>query len=156
MSNHQMKMDIGRNVSVMHLNIEGTSSEKSELLSRMANEHQVDMIALQETHILDPVDYRSRGHVKGYTVAAYLAHATYGLATYVKDDHKNYNVIQASQENDYSRIVVELSGIKVTNVYKPPRVIWPVSLPLQPAILVGDFNSHHGDTRFQMTMARGL
>ncbi|KAJ6639443.1 DNA transposase THAP9 [Pseudolycoriella hygida] len=93
MSIHQMKMSIGRTLSVLQLNIEGSSSEKSEFLSRMANENRVDVIAVQETHILNPADYDSRGHVNGFTVAAYLAHASYGLATYVRDDHTNYDVI---------------------------------------------------------------
>lgn len=146
MSSHQMKLSIGRVVSVLHLNIEGSSSEKSEFLSRTANENRVDVIAVQETHILNPADYHSRGHVNGFSVAAYLVHARYGLVTYVRDDHTNYDVIHVSQENEYSSIVVILHGIKITNVYKSPRLIWPVNLPLNsehPGVLVGDFNSHH-------------
>lgn len=131
---------------VMHFNIEGTSADKSEVLSRKAFENQVDVIAIQETHIDDAASYNNRGNVSGFKVAAYLTHRSYGIATYVREDHDNYHVIQMNQENDVSCIVIELFGIKVSNVYKPPNQIWPDNVldrQAHPALYVGDFNSHH-------------
>lgn len=45
-----------------------------------------------------------------------------------------------------SCIVIDIHGIKVTNVYKPPNQTWPgevLKCYTHPAIYVGDFNSHH-------------
>lgn len=145
MSNVQPKINNGGRLTVLHLNIEG-SSDKSEFLSRKASEYQVDMISVQETHIQNAGDYHSRGNVAGYNTAAYLTNSTYGIVTYVRQDHRNYNVIHVSQENDVSCIVVELLGIKVTNVYKPPNQTWPENvlyISTHPAVYVGDFNSHN-------------
>lgn len=50
------------------------------------------------------------------------------------------------EENDVSIIVIELFGIKVSNVYKPPSKTWPDTVlcrEAHPAMYVGDFNSHH-------------
>lgn len=73
-------INIGRSLSVMHFNIEGSSIENSEVLSRVAYEHRADVIALQETHIKEASDYNLRGHVPGYKTAAYLTHSAYGIA----------------------------------------------------------------------------
>lgn len=83
MTAQQAKITIGRKLTVMHFNIEGTSADKSEVLSRKAFEHHVDLIAIQETHIGDGASYNNRGNVPGFKVAAYLTHSTYGIATYV-------------------------------------------------------------------------
>ena len=43
-------------------------------------------------------------------------------------------------------MVVKVSGIFITNVYKPPNVHWPPDFDLilpHPAIYVGDLNCHH-------------
>lgn len=144
MSTHSI--NIGRSLSVMHFNIEGSSAENSEILSRVAYEHCVDVIALQETHIDDAVAYNIRGHIPGYNTVAYLTHSKYGIATYIRVDHLNYSVILLNQENDISCIVVEVNGVKITNVYKPPNILWPdevLKLQSHPAVYVGDYNSHH-------------
>lgn len=59
-------INIGRRLTVMHFNIEGSSIKNSEVLSRVAYEHRVDVIALQETHIKEASDYNLRGHISGY------------------------------------------------------------------------------------------
>ncbi|KAJ6636959.1 Alpha-tocopherol transfer protein-like [Pseudolycoriella hygida] len=70
----QRKITIGQKVVVMDLNIERTSADKSEMLSRMAFENETDVITVQETHIDDPASYNTRGNVTGFKVAAYVTH----------------------------------------------------------------------------------
>jgi hypothetical protein len=70
----------------------------------------------------------------------------YGVATYARSDLDDITVLNCSTLNNISSITIELSKIKITNIYKPPNEIWPTPpLPCyeHPAIYVGDFNSHH-------------
>jgi len=106
MTNHQSKINIGRSLSVLHFNIESSSSEKSEILSRKAIDHQVDAIAIQETHIGNTADFHTQGYVPGFKLAAYLLSSTYGIATYIKDNYTNYKVLHVSEDNNVSSIVV--------------------------------------------------
>lgn len=140
MTTDPVKINVGRNLSVMHFNIEGSLADKSEVLSRKGIEYKVDIIAVQETHIRDAAGFNHRGNVPGFKIA-YLTHPTY-----VRDNHNNYRVTHMSQDNDISCIVIELFGIRVTNVYKPPNKVWPERVlepQPHPAVYVGDFNSYH-------------
>lgn len=104
------------------------------------------MIVAQETHIADGSEFHSRGLVPGFKVAAYLTSPVHGIATYVRDDITDYSVHHVSQQNNIFWIVVEIFGIKITNIYKPPNQTWPEIFPSiesHPAIYVGGFNSHH-------------
>lgn len=89
MANHQAKIFIGRNITVLHFNIESSSTEKSEVLSRKCIDQQVDVIAIQETHIGNAAEFHTRKHVPGFKLAAHVLSKTYGIATYVKESHSN-------------------------------------------------------------------
>jgi exonuclease III len=50
---------------VCHLNIEGISTAKSEVLSKLMKEKKVYVIALQETHTIDEADLHKKGQYLG-------------------------------------------------------------------------------------------
>lgn len=139
---------IGESLKVCQINVEGSSAASSEYLSRLAYEHKADAITVQETHIKDGSEYNSSGFINGYKVIAYVLSPIYGAATYIRADIVEYKVIHVSNAENISIIVVEIDGIMVTNVYKPPNSSWPDE-PISnefihhPAICIGDFNSHH-------------
>lgn len=86
--------------------------------------------------------------VVGYTVAAYLLSPVYGSATYVRSDIRNYDIRYISCRDNIFCIVIQVNGTTITNVYKPPNALWPISpIPIEyvrhPSICAGDFNSHH-------------
>lgn len=89
------------------------SSELSEVLSRKYIEHQVDVIAVQETHIGNATDFHTRGYVTGFKLAAYLLSSTHGIATYIKDNHTVYNVILAGQENNVCALSLSFLALKL-------------------------------------------
>lgn len=141
-------INIGESLKVYQINVEGASASKSEYMSRDAFEQKADVIVAQETHISNGNEYHSRGLVNGYRVVAYLLSPVYGSATYVRSDISNVKVLHMSSIDDVWCIVIEVDGIKVSNVYKPPNSQWPVSpIPINymchPTIILGDFNSHH-------------
>lgn len=142
----QRAKNIGPVIHILHLNIEGISKSKGECASKIAREHSIDVIALQETHTLTDDDISNRGLIDGYRIVAHVPSRVYGIATYVRNAINDYSVVSESNVNDISTIVLEISGVTVVNVYKPPNVSWmnnQIIVQPGPAVYVGDFNSHH-------------
>lgn len=52
------------NLRVCHLNIEGISKPKCEVLSKIMDSERIDMIALQETYTKDNQDISKRGFIR--------------------------------------------------------------------------------------------
>ncbi len=82
-------------------------------------------------------------------------HTKYGTDIYVREYlNASSVVIDSNQSNSYIT-AVEVSGITVVNIYKPPGVERPTpALPIQPhpTVYTGDFNSHSsewGDSKRQ-------
>jgi hypothetical protein len=46
----QESLAVELNLKICHLNIEGISLSKSVYLSRLMREHEIDIVAIQETH----------------------------------------------------------------------------------------------------------
>lgn len=92
MTKQQATIYIGRSMKLCHINVEGSSSEKSEYLGRFGIENNINVITVQETHIDDPSEFNTRRNVPGYITALYLTSKVYGIATYVKADSKEYSV----------------------------------------------------------------
>ena len=66
-------------------------------------------------------------------------------------------VIDGHQSNSYIT-AVEVSGITVVNIYKPPGVEWPTpALPLlpHPTVYTGDFNSHSTEWGYRVSDKAG-
>uniref|UniRef100_A0A1B6H1M2 Endonuclease/exonuclease/phosphatase domain-containing protein n=1 Tax=Cuerna arida TaxID=1464854 RepID=A0A1B6H1M2_9HEMI len=57
--------NIGSVLNICHLNIEGMSRSKSECLSNILIQHQVDILALQETHVEDH-ENSAKSNIPGY------------------------------------------------------------------------------------------
>lgn len=146
MRQNQQSINIGRFFKLCHLNIEGASYEKCEFLSHLALDNQVCIIAVQETHINDGANFHTRGNIPGFTTAAYVTSRVHGIATYVREDITEFKVLHAHHQENIYQIVIEIYGMKIVNIYKPPNQEWPQNFQFnvsKPAIYVGDFNSHH-------------
>jgi hypothetical protein len=46
----QESLAVGLNWKICHLTIEGISALKSDYLSRLMREHEIDIVAIQKTH----------------------------------------------------------------------------------------------------------
>src|ERR1700744_1819987 len=133
--------DIGESLRIMHLNIEGISTSKCEFLENILYEEKIDIVAVQETHLIQE---GPRSLVRGYNMIGALHHDKFGIATYVKDDLlPSTQVLPAI--NSFS-VVIKVNDITIVNVYKPPSAEFDQNvLPRidNPSIVLGDFNSHH-------------
>lgn len=151
--------DIGNNVRILQLNIEGISKAKTEYLQRLTTENNTDIILLQEMHTANEEQLLSRGRLQGYTLAAALHHRQYGCATYIRENIRNWAVVHTSDVDDISIIAVRINELTVVNVYKPPSRSWPENMfpniVSHPTVLMGDFNCHHTDWGYQSENLEG-
>lgn len=137
---------IGPQLTICQLNIEGISRAKSDYLAKILEEHEVDVVVLQETHTGSDEQLLIRGRIPGYKILATQHHDQYGIATYIKSDICQYTVLPSNDQDSFFSTSVQLENTVITNVYKPPSVSWPDLIPIVPTndnIIIGDFNSHH-------------
>lgn len=141
----QLTQTLDACLRVCHLNIEGISTAKSEILSKLMREEKVDVIALQETHTIDEADLHKRGQVPGYTLIGAIHHKQYGVATYLRSNISNAKIVAQAVVGEVFILTAEVSGVNIVNVYKPPNTLWnnlPLHVLKHPTIYIGDFNSH--------------
>lgn len=101
---------------------------------------------LQETHVPDELQMTRRATISGYTLISALYHRSYGSATYVRNDIKNWSHLFSTSTDTVYIIAIRVAEITILNIYKLPNEIWPTPpLPVMPhqSIYIGDFNSHH-------------
>jgi exonuclease III len=131
---------------VCHLNIEGISASKSEYLARIMRNNEIYIIVLQGTHLTSDTNLINRGEIPGYKLIGAIHNNVHGISTYARVSLNNCFITYSDCTNNIHVLAVEVSGISIVNVYKPPSVNWLNNtlekLP-HPAIYVGDFNSHN-------------
>jgi hypothetical protein len=74
---YQQSFAVELNLQICHLNIEDISASKSDYLSRLMIEHEIDIVAIQETHTNSDLNLLNRGKLPGFNV--------HGIATNVRD-----------------------------------------------------------------------
>ena len=131
----------GPALSIISSNIEGLSGAKQELLADLCITTNCDILCLQETH-RGPTRVRPR--ISGMTLIAERPHDQYGSAIFARNGlavDKSY----LSDINNIEVLSIDLMGITVSSVYKPPQE--PFDLPGRATdgrmnVVIGDFNSH--------------
>lgn len=140
--------NIGPTLRVCQLNVEGISLAKSEYLSRLFAEENVDVGLLQETHTETSEALQSRGNIADYMVATSVNSNIHGIATYVRNNLTNFDVLETTNNNAIYSSSIRVASFNVTNVYKAPSSTWSDSVLKtfpHPAMYAGDFNSHHNE-----------
>lgn len=154
---HTKNIAIGAKLKIMSLNIEGISMQKCDYLSRLLNELDIDILLLQETHLeLDSAP--SRSFIAGYTEVSKQCHPKYGISTYARKPELVAKLGETTENNGTQRCTVKTEGIEITNVYKPPAEKWSQPPKRQfehPALIIGDFNSHHNEWGYKEANAAG-
>jgi exonuclease III len=106
----------------------------------------VDVIAVQETHATSEDNLRRRGNMPGYLLIGGVHSNVHGFATYAKTSILTCRALFQDHSKDVYTLAVEVDGIVIVNVYKPPSANWSndiLKLFPHPTIYVGDFNSHY-------------
>lgn len=118
--------DIGPQLIIFQLNVEGLSRDKSSYLARLLRELKVDVVLLQETHVPDEKQMHCRGNIDGYKLISATYHKYYGVATYIRNDISNSSHLYTQMDGPVSVIAVNVAGITILNIYKPPNEKWPL------------------------------
>ena len=137
---HQQGSLLGPSLSIVSSNIDGLTCAKQDLLAELCTRNNCDILCLQETH---RGPSRNRPRMPGMTLTTERLHDQYG-SIFVRN---GLTVDNASVSENYNIDVlsIELMGIYVSSVYKPP--IETFSLPNAVTdgrvnVVIGDFNSH--------------
>ena len=130
--------------NVLQLNIEGLTPSKICVVSQLATRHKALVILLQETHTTQ-VD---RLVIPNYMLAGSVLSRKHGLATFVQNNISWSLLDRSPDGSDVEWLCVDIDGIKIINVYKPPMTRWlPSVIPMfsHPCLYAGDFNCQHTD-----------
>ena len=130
-----------RAMTVISANVEGLSANKASILSELCKIQHCHCLCLQETH--RPKD-QARPKIPGMTLVAERPHNKHGSSVFVRDGLK-VNSISVCEEENVEFITVELPGVVVHSLYKPPPepfLLPPLGQRIKPHIVIGDFNSH--------------
>ena len=113
---HQQESFSGPALSIVSSNIEGLTCAKQDLFAELCTRNNCDILCLQETH---RGPSRNRPRIPGMTLITERLHDQYGSAIFVRN---GLTVDNASvSENDNIEVLsIELMGISVSSVYKPP------------------------------------
>ena len=100
----------------------------------------ITLILCEGSHYMD----QARPRISGMALVAEHPHNKHGSSVFIRDGLKANNISVCEEEN-VEIITVELPGVVVHCMYKPPPE--PFRLPAlgqrnKPYIVIGDFNSH--------------
>ena len=105
-----------RAMTVISANVEGISANKASILSELCNIQHCHCLCLQETHRAKD---QARPKIPGMTLVTERPHNKHGSSVFVRDGLK-VNSISVCEEENVEFITVELPGVVVHSLYKPP------------------------------------
>ena len=128
-------------MTVISANVEGLSANEASILSELCKMQHCYCLCLQETH---RSKYQARPKIPGVTLVAERPHNKHGSSVFVRDGLK-VNSFSVCEEKNVECIIVELPGVVVHSLYKPPTepfLLPPLGQRIKSYILIGDFNRH--------------
>ena len=124
---------------VISANIEGLIVNRASILSEFCKDKHCHCLCLQETHRAKD---QARPSIPGMALVVERPHNKHGSTVFVRDGLK-VNSISVCEEDNVEFITVELPGVVVHSVYKPPAeqfLLPPLGSRNMPHIVIGDFN----------------
>ena len=146
----------GPALTIMSFNVEGISAAKEQLIADLRQRLQCAVVCIQETHRgPDAI----RHSIPGMDLAIERPHSQYGSAIFVTSG-TIVNTTSLTDINNIEILRVDLNGISVTSVYKPPGERFSIHQPLtavgdQQQVIIGDFNSHSSTWGYATTNTDG-
>ena len=127
---------------VIYANIEGLTANKASILSELCKDKHCHCLCLKETH---RAKEQARSRIPGMALEAERPHKKHGCSVFVRDGLK-VSSIYVCEEDNVEFITVELPGVVVHSVYKPPAeqfLLPPFRSRNMSHIVIGDFNSYN-------------
>ena len=146
--------DLSKAMTVISARIEGLTASKSSMVWEMWKREHCHCVCLQEIH---RAPHLARPKITGITFVAERPHIKYGSTIIIISDLKVKGVSVWEQDN-VELISIEMPGVVVHSVYKPPNEKFVILALGYLDIVIGDFNSHiiNGDIPPQTTMEKRL
>ena len=140
----------------MSFNVEGLSAAKEQLIADLRQRHMCAVVCIQETHRWPDA---IRPSIPGMDLAIERPHPQYSSALFVTSG-TIVNTTSLTDINNIEILRVDLNGISVTSVYKPPGERFSFHQPLtavgdQQQVIIGDFNSHSSTWGYATTNTDG-
>uniref|UniRef100_H3AA21 Endonuclease/exonuclease/phosphatase domain-containing protein n=1 Tax=Latimeria chalumnae TaxID=7897 RepID=H3AA21_LATCH len=129
-------------ICLYQLNVEGLSRAKSDVIAILLKDHNIDILALQETHVAEADSPRLK--IPGYILITSRSHPKHGMATYIRPELKNVAKPIPTTDDGFT-IGIRVGDLAIYNAYKLPNQPWPFpALPPSnhPAVYFGDFKHH--------------
>ena len=102
-------------MTVISANVEGLSANKASILSELCKIQHCHCLCLQETH---QAKDQARPKITGMTLVPERPHK-HGISVFVRDGLQVISISVCEEENA-ELITVELPGVVVHSLYKPP------------------------------------
>nr|CAI5850760.1 unnamed protein product [Callosobruchus analis] len=120
----QLTKTIGPSLQLCHINVEGISLAKSECLSKLLLDNNVDVVLIQETHASTAEDLNRRGRIHGYELIGATYHNSYGVATYVRNNVEHAHLVSINSREEIHNVTIKVDDIFISNIYKSPNLFW--------------------------------
>ena len=128
-------------MTVISAPVKGLSANKASILLELCKIQHCHCLCLQETHRAKD---QAMPKIPGMPLIAERPHNKHGSSVFVRDCLK-LNRISVCEEENVELITVELPGVVVHSLYKPPPepcLIPPLGQRIKLHSVIGDFNSH--------------
>ena len=127
-------------MAVISANIEGLTASKASMLTEMCKREHCHCVCLHDTHI---APHLAKPKITGMPLIAERPHIKNGSTILIRSDLK-VNYVSVWEQDNVELIAIEMPGVVVHSVYKPPNVkfILPaLGYAHLTHIVIGYFNS---------------
>ena len=128
-------------MTVISANVEGLSANKASITIKIVQDTALPLSMSPKTHRAKD---QARPKTPGMTLVAKRPHNKHGSFAFLRDGLK-VNSIFVCEEENVEFITMELPGVVVHSLYKPPPepfLLPPLGQRIKLHIVIGDFNSH--------------
>ena len=131
-----------RRLTIPHLNIEGLTASKMNVLHHLAMQSEALVISLQEIHCTDA----EKLVLSNYQLAESSLSNKHGLATFVHERPRYTLLDQFPSASEIEWLCVDVDVYKIVNK-PPPTQLRTLDLPVfpHPCFYAGNFNCRHAD-----------
>jgi len=140
--------------NTLQLNTEGFTENKISVIEQLAFKNKAFIIVLQETHCATA----DKLVIPNFSPAGSILSRNHSLAMFVHERLEWSLVDQSPEQSETEWLCVDVTGYKITNVYKPPHLRFtPTAIPKfsRPSLYVGNFNWQHVNWGYNTTSLDG-
>ena len=106
----------GLPLRILQLNVEGLTASELDIVERLATQHSVTTILLQETYCQTV----GKLVINNYELAGHTISRKHGLASFVRNNLSWKLSDSSGEDSDIEWQCINVKGYNIVNIYKPP------------------------------------